>query len=186
MVTLLKRTRREPDRIASSTRERPVTIMFTDIEDSTPVVDRLGDHAYADFLRLHRRIVREQVRAHRAVEVNTWGDAFMLVFPSPCSGLRCAVAIQRAFAAYNAEHAENPIRVRIGLHVGRVVRDVDDFYGWHVVLASRIACQAAGGQVLVSSAVRKLARGRDFSFDAGRDLELKGLSGRHQVFALGW
>ena len=73
------------------------------------------------------------------------------------------------------------------MHTGEVVREADDFYGRHVNLASRIADQAQGGEILVSALLKELAEGSgEFAFDEGRDVNLKGLSGEQRVFTLVW
>lgn len=84
------------------------------------------------------------------------------------------------------------IRVRMGLHTGEVIKEGDpdgraDFFGKHVNLAARIAAQASGGEIVVSSLLKELtASGGDITFDDGREIELKGLSGTQQIYAVGW
>jgi class 3 adenylate cyclase len=79
------------------------------------------------------------------------------------------------------------VRVRIGLHNGEAIREADDFYGRHVVLASRIADEARGGEILVSSLLKELTEtAGDIDFGAGREVELKGLSGRQRMYAVAW
>ena len=82
--------------------------------------------------------------AYSGFEVKSLGDAFMPAFSSARPALQCAVAIQRAFAAYNWEHPEEPVRVRIGLHTWEFVQEMDDFFGKNVILVSRSANQAQG------------------------------------------
>ena len=111
--------------------------------------------------------------------------AFMVVFSNPRRALQCAIDIQRAMAAHN-ESAEEPVRVRIGLHTGETVQEAEDFYGRHVNLTSRIANAAEGGEILVSSLLRELTESAgDIAFGGERDVELKGL-GEQRVFAVGW
>ena len=93
-------------------------------------------------MRAHERIVREALNAHGGAEVKTMGDGFMASFTSATQALECAIAMQRAFAAHN-ETAEEPMRVRIGLHTGEVIKEVDDFFGKNVIPAARIASKAA-------------------------------------------
>jgi class 3 adenylate cyclase len=141
-------------------------------------------------LRRHNALIREQIAGHDGYEVKTIGDAFMVAFRSAKKGLDCAIAIQRAFAADSQPGAAVPhesVRVRIGLHAGEAIKDGDDFYGKNVILASRVAGKAAGGEILVSSLVRALV---ESSVDAGtfgepREVELKGLTGTHTVYAVG-
>jgi putative ABC transport system ATP-binding protein len=163
-----------------------VTIMFSDIEGFTALVERLGEASAQDLLRGHCAIVRDQVAAHGGFEVKTQGDGFMVGFSCARSALRCAVAIQRAMVAYG-EQATVPVSVRIGLHTGEAVREADDFFGRSVIVAARIAAAAGGGEILVSSVVRELARSNDeFVFDAGRELSLKGFHGMRRAYTLDW
>ena len=147
------------------------------------MMERLGDQKWMEVLREHNKIVRRNVNAHGGFEVKSEGDGFMLAFQSARKALQCAIETQRAFA----ETAEPPIRVRIGLHTGEVIREGEDFFGKHVNLAARIAGQASGGEILVSSLLKELADSAgDISFDEGREVDLKGLAGSHRVFAVDW
>lgn len=78
------------------------------------------------------------------------------------------------------------LRVRIGLHAGEAICDQGDFFGRSVIVAARIAGQARGGEIRVSSAARQRARGCGVSFDCGRHLRPKGLVGTHRVFNIVW
>jgi class 3 adenylate cyclase len=162
-----------------------VTLLFTDIEDSVPITEALGDQRWLGLLRLHNGILREEVRAHGGHEVKSQGDGFMIAFDGAHEALRCAVAIQRAVAGHH-QLAEESIHVRIGLHRGEAVRDADDFYGRHVNLASRIADEARGGEILVSADLKELTDGGEFAFGEGRGVILKGMTGTHRVFDVRW
>ena len=145
----------------------------------------LGDQRWLELLREHNAIIREQVRAYQGYEVKTEGDGFMLAFSSVRRAVECAMAIQRGIADRNAS-ADEKIEVRAGLHTGEVIQDAGDFYGKHVNLAARIADEAKGGEILVSSLLKELTEsGGDINFSDSRDVELKDL-GRQQVFAVNW
>jgi class 3 adenylate cyclase/Cdc6-like AAA superfamily ATPase len=179
--------RERPDITAHAAPDGTVTILFSDIEDSTALTERLGDEAWQELLRQHNALIRTQVRAHDGFEVKTLGDGFMLAFRSAKKGLDCAMAIQRAFAEQQTADGER-IRVRIGLHAGEAIKDGADFYGKNVILASRVAGQAKGGEILVSSLLRQLVESSiDASiFSAPREAELKGLAGTHLMYAVRW
>ena len=137
-------------------------------------------------LREHNSLVRQQVEVHGGYEVKTIGDAFMLAFGSARKALQCAVAIQRTFNDRN-ESAEERLHVRIGLHTGEVIHEAGDFYGKHVILASRIAEKAQGGEILVSSLLKELTEtASDIAFGDEQYVEFKGLSGSHRVFQVRW
>ncbi len=163
-----------------------VTILFSDIEGSTAMTERLGDLRWVEVLRAHNTLVRGQVADHGGFVVKSEGDGFMLAFQSARRALQCAIAVQKDLVQRN-ESAEEPIRVRMGLHTGEVIKEADDFFGRHVILASRIANEAKGGQILVSSLLKELTESAgDVQFDEGRELELKGLAGSHRAFAVVW
>jgi pimeloyl-ACP methyl ester carboxylesterase/class 3 adenylate cyclase len=161
-----------------------VTIMFSDIEGSTSLADRLGDKRFMDVLREHNAIIREHVQTHGGYEVKSEGDGFMVAFQSARRAIDCAAAIQHALAARN-ESAEEPVRVRMGLHSGEVIKEGEDFFGRNVILAARVAAQATGGEILVSSVLKSLVESAgDVLFDEPRSAELKGLSGTHLMYPL--
>ncbi len=111
----------------------------------------------------------------------------MLAFSSARRALECAIAIQETLGAHNTENPAEPIRVRIGLHTGEAIKEGEDFFGKTVILAARIASQAAGGQILVSSLLKALVESSgEFAFGDGREMELKGLAGSHKVFVAKW
>src|SRR5262249_17593139 len=176
-----------PNLQAHTSGDGTLTIVFTDIEGSTAMVDRLGDNRAREVLGVHNRLVREQVRAHDGFEVQCLGDGFMLVFRSARRALRCAVAIQRAFADHSVPHREAPLRVRIGLHAGETVRNADAFFGRAVYKAARVAAQAQGGEIVVSGLFRELTENaEEFRFHSRRQVELKGLGGPCEIYSVAW
>ncbi len=163
--------------------EGTVTILFSDIEASTALNERLGDLRWLELLLTHHAIVRDQVHAHGGYEVKAQGDGFMVAFASARRAVQCARAIQRAIRAHLGEQPAGPIRVRIGLHTGEAIRDEADFYGKNVVLAARITDHARGGEILASSVVKQLTESAgDIRFDNEREIELDGLDGTQTVF----
>jgi predicted ATPase len=131
-----------------------VTFLFTDIEGSTRLIEALGEDGYVDALGEHQRVLRTAFAAHGGVEVGTQGDAFLYVFTNPSQGLAAAAGGQEALAG-------GPVRVRMGLHTGRVrlTREGDDYTGREVHRAARIAATSHGGQIVVSAATRALVEG---------------------------
>jgi len=84
------------------------TVLFTDVEGSTALTQRLGDDKARELLREHERITREALKAHGGAEVKTMGDGFMASFGSATGALECAIALQRAFAERNASLPAHP------------------------------------------------------------------------------
>lgn len=164
-----------------------LTIMFTDVEGSTDLTTRLGDLRAQEFLRVHNALLREEFLAHHGFEVKGQGDGFMVVFTSAREALRCAVAIQRRLAGYNTDHADLPIRVRIGLNVGEVISEEDDFFGTAVILAARIASRAEGGEILISELLQQIiAPTGEFQTTLQGSMHLKGFQRPQRVYAVRW
>jgi len=183
----LERTlqREQPDVSASCAVDGTVTIVFTDIVDSTHMLARLGDAAWVDVIKRHNAVIEEATAAHGGTVVETQGDGSMLAFSSARRAVACAQAIQRGIDEAFADTSP-PIRVRIGIHTGDAIQESEHFFGTTVHYASRVANQACGGEVLVSSLVHELVAGDPSqpSFLEGREVELKGLEGRHRLYAL--
>jgi class 3 adenylate cyclase len=198
-----------PDLKKHAAPDGTVTIMFSDIEGSTAMADRLGDARFVEVLREHNAIIREQVKAHSGFEVKSEGDGFMVAFQSAGKALACASAIQKALAARNArvgaplgdgggavgaapgagagpETPAERVMVRMGLHAGEVIKEGEDFFGRNVIMAARVASQANGGEILTSGVVKALLQGSDVSWGGSRTVPLKGLSGEHEIWTVEW
>jgi len=163
-----------------------VTILFTDVEGSTALTERLGDAKAREVLRNHERIVREALRAHGGAEVKAMGDGFMASFSSATRALECAIAMQRAFAAHDDEHPETPIRVRIGLNAGEPIAEDEDLFGTAVNVAARIAAQAKGGEILAANVVKELAAGKGFLFADRGEVALRGFEDPVRLYEVHW
>src|SRR6185437_12500489 len=121
-----------------------VTFLFTDIEGSTTLLQRLGD-AYGPLLEAHATILRRAIAEHGGVEVSTEGDAFFAVFPMAADAIHAAAIAQRRLAS-EAWPDGSTVRVRMGLHTGEGRRGGDNYVGLDVNRAARIAAAAHGGQ----------------------------------------
>jgi class 3 adenylate cyclase len=155
-----------------------VAILFSDIEGSTALNERIGDRAWVRLIDRHDKMVSRHVRRHSGYVVKSQGDGFMIAFARPEQAVWCSMDVQRELAK-----RPNGIRVRIGIHEGKSVRRGDDLFGRNVAMAARVAAAAQGGEVLVSESVRD-AVGSDITFDDGRDVELKGFNGTHRLYAV--
>jgi class 3 adenylate cyclase len=171
------------------------TVLFTDLADSTSMMQRLGDAKGRAVLREHERITREALRAQGGTEVKTMGDGFMASFSSATRALECAIAMQRAFAEHNAAllrqaqdaHTEPvEVRVRIGLNAGEPIEEDKDLFGTAVILAARIAAKAEGGEIVVSDTVRGLVAGKGFLFSDRGDVVLRGFEDPVRLCEVRW
>ena len=176
---VVRRLKRET--VRSSTRPTgTVTVVFTDIEGSTEVLEQLGEERARLLFRDHDALVRSLLDRHSGTEVEKEGDSFMLAFAGARPAVQCALAIQRALA-------EHPIRVRMGINTGDVVSEDDRYFGRTIYLAARVSALADGRQILVSDLTRSLVGDFPEARFADRgEHELKGLSGRHRVWEVEW
>jgi class 3 adenylate cyclase len=146
-----------------------VAVMFTDIEGSTRLLERLGDAAALAIVRRHFALLRAAVDRHRGHEVKSLGDGLMVVFEAVDDAVECAAAMQAAVACEG-----EGVGLRIGIHAGEPVREENDYFGTPVIIARRLCDTAAPGQTLVSQLVSRLVAEHEFESLGG--IALKGLS----------
>ena len=167
--------------------EGTLTFLFTDMVGSTVLTRALGVDKARDLFRAHHELIRREIQSFGGFEVKTLGDGFMVVFVSAAKAVQCAIGIQKGLVAYNQEHLEAPLSVRIGMNSGDALREGEDFFGLAVSLAARIAKRAAGGQILVSERVKEaagLAPGYDYVLK-GR-FQLSGFPRRRPLYEVVW
>jgi class 3 adenylate cyclase/pimeloyl-ACP methyl ester carboxylesterase len=172
-----------------------VTVLFTDMEGSTTLTQRLGDAKAQEVLRAHNSIVRDALKACGGSEIKHTGDGIMASFPSASRALECAIAVQRAFEEYNAAllrqaqdaHTEPvEVRVRIGLNAGEPIEEEKDLFGTAVQLAARICARAEPGQILVPTVVRELAAGKGFLLADLGEVALRGFEDPVRLYEVRW
>ena len=154
-----------------------VTLVFTDVEGSTRLLQELGRDAYLAALDGQRRLVRAACARHGGYEVDTAGDGFFYAF-APAG--EAVAAVEEAMARPGARRR---IRVRVGLHTGEPGLDPPKYVGLDVHKAARIMGAGHGGQVLLSQATRELVDGRELR-DLG-DHRLKDFDEPVRLFQLG-
>ena len=159
-----------------------VAVLFTDLVGHTQMMSRLGDAKGRDVLREHEVITRQMLKANGGTEVKTMGDGFMASFGSVTKAVECAVALQRAFAEREGE----PLNVRVGLNAGEPIEEDGDLFGATVILASRIAAKAEGGEILVADTVRGLCSGKVFLFADRGEFVAKGFQEPVRVYEVRW
>ena len=131
-----------------------VTLLFTDIEGSTRLLQHLGPR-YADLLAAHHRLLRETFEAQGGTELGSAGDGLYVSFPSARAALAAAVTAQQAIAGHEWP-AESQVRVRMGLHTGEPRAAETGYVGVDVHIAARIGAAGHGGQILISQTTRDL------------------------------
>ena len=160
------------------------TILFTDLEGSTELVEALETSTFMALLTDHDAIIRRALVAKQGREVKHTGDGIMASFDEVASALECALAVKAGFAAWAESGRKPAVRVRVGLAAGEPVDHNDDLFGATVNLASRICNAAEPGSVLVSDVVQELGSESGFVFAEVDRRELKGFSGPIQLFEL--
>src|ERR1700732_404192 len=131
-----------------------VTLLFTDIEGSTRLLQQFGER-YTGVLADCRRLLREAFARYHGAEVDTQGDAFFVVFARATDAVAAAVLIQRALASHLWPEGV-AVRVRVGLHTGEPILTSEGDIGVDVHMAARIMHAGHGGQVLLSRLTRDL------------------------------
>jgi pimeloyl-ACP methyl ester carboxylesterase/class 3 adenylate cyclase len=153
------------------------TVLFTDIVSSTERAAELGDRRWAELIASHHALVRRQLDVFRGRELDTAGDGFFASFDGPARGIRCACAIA-------ASVRELGLDIRAGLHTGECELIGDKLGGIAVNIGARVATQAGPGEVLVTSTVKDLVAGSGIRFADRGVVELKGVPGKWQLFAV--
>ena len=163
-----------------------VTVLFTDMVDSTRLSSELSVEAADELRQRHFSLLRQSVAASGGVEVKNLGDGMMVVFSAASSALECAVAMQQGVERENRTSL-TPVGLRIGVSCGEATREDDDYFGDPVVEASRLCARAAGGQVLVSDLVKGMAGRRStYPLEQIGALELKGLPEAVETYEIRW
>lgn len=159
-----------------------VAVVFTDMVDSTTLMEQLGESRWIELFDWHSENVKQQTRMFGGSVVKSQGDGFMLAFPAVGSAAACAIGLQREI---NKGFEGIDFQVRIGIHSGNATEEGGDFFGRTVVVASRLSASANPGEILVS-AESSIDLGSAFPLGSPRTLTLKGLTGNHRAAPLEW
>jgi streptogramin lyase len=149
--------------------------MFTDVVGSTDLARELGDQRWARLLEVHRRIIRQELRANRGREIDTAGDGFFAVFESPADAVRCAFVAARKVQDLGLD-------IRAGVHFGEVERSGAHTHGIVVHTGARVMSLAGPAEVLITQTVKDLVAGARFGIAERGVVELKGVPGRWTIF----
>jgi len=162
---------------ADSGRRKLLTVVFTDIVDSTARASDAGDRDWAERLDSHDAMVCQQLPLHRGTEINTTGDGFVATFLGPGRAIDAALAIRD-----DARHLG--LEIRGGLHTGEIETRGNDITGMAVNIAARVIAHATAGEILVSRTVADLVAGGGFRFQERGEHVLKGVPGSWVVLAV--
>ncbi len=167
-------------------RAGPVTVLFTDIENSTAMTRELGDAGAQLVVRAHNLVVREALTMCNGKEVKHTGDGIMASFTKTSDSLDAAMQMQREAAGYNAQHPDKPLYLKIGINAGEPIAEDDDLFGSTVQLSARIVDQAQKGEILVSETVRGICSGKEYKFKSRGAFPMKGFDVDPVLFEVVW
>jgi len=160
----------EPDRVL-------LTVLFTDIVDSTHRISEIGDRRWRELLANHHALIRRELSRYRGREVGTAGDSFLATFDGPARAVRCAQSAGDAVRQLGME-------IRAGLHTGEVELMGETVGGMAVHIGARVSALARANEVLVSSTVKDLVAGSGLQFEDRGTHMLKGVPGEWHLFAV--
>lgn len=133
-----------------------VTIMFTDMANSTSMTQELGDAAAQDVIRAHNTIVRNALAAHRGKEVKHTGDGIMATFDDAIDAVRASIEIQEKADEHTAKWPRLALRLRIGMNSGEPIVEENDYFGATVQIAARVCASAGIGQIWLGESTKEL------------------------------
>jgi class 3 adenylate cyclase len=162
---------------ARSLKRSRLTLLFTDIVESTQTVERLGDEAWLTLHTRHDALVRARLARFGGREITSTGDGFFAVFQAPAAGIHCAVEIRQSLQKLG-------LRIRCGLHTSECLVSGYEVSGLAVHIAARIAAAARPNEILVSRVVKEQAADIDVEFVDGHLQALRGVSNEHELFTV--
>jgi len=172
------------DSVRSAAVSTARTFVFTDIVNSTNLIEAIGDDAWVDVSRWHDETLRKLFARHHGEELDHAGDGFFVAFDGPADAVACAVAIQQRLAGHRRTHGFAP-QVRIGIHATSAARSGETYRGKGVHEAARIAALAMGGQIVASrSTVDGLTD--PVGYSDPRDVSLKGIAQPVEIVTIDW
>ncbi len=160
----------EPDRVL-------VTVLFTDIGDSTKHAAEMGDRRWRDLIESHNKLMHTEIDRFRGRVVKSTGDGFLATFDGPARAIRCALAVSE-------EMRRLGIEIRAGLHTGEVELIDDDVGGITVHTAARVLAEARASEVWTSRTVKDLVAGSKFRFSERGTYNFKGVPGDWPLFTV--
>jgi class 3 adenylate cyclase len=159
------------------------TFLTTDICDSTPLVEAIGDGAWVGLVGWHDRTLRELFGQYGGEEVDHSGDGFFVAFPDATRALACAAAVQRRLAAHRRTNGFAP-EVRIGVHAAEASRSAAGYSGKGVHEAARVGALGGPGEIYASLATARLGDG--LAYSEPQTVTLKGISEPLEVVTIDW
>jgi class 3 adenylate cyclase len=178
---LLKRSRKGIART-----RKWVTVVFTDIVDSTQHWHELGDIEARIQLDQHDRLLKAVVKEFDGVLVKTIGDSLMVTFELPDNAIRAAIAMQHVLEEHREKNPDFELKIRIGIHRGQALVEEDDVYGNTVNVAARVESQAGSGEIIVSDWVISAIDRDNYSLSRIGSFVPKGKTASLLLYRVNW
>jgi class 3 adenylate cyclase len=164
-----------------------LTLMLSDIADADALAAQLGPERWAQLIGDHHLLVERLVAHHDGRVIRFEQDGFLASFNSAHGGLHAALDLQRTFTSDDGAVDRGGLALRIGLHSGFVIGTSHEPLGRNVVLATRIAAYARGGEILVSSTLKQYTEtDPTVRFEPRGEHHFKGLHGEHEIYSVVW
>src|ERR1700684_4139773 len=133
------------------------TLLFSDLVNSTEILQSVGDEAGERLFEAHHKLITDAVAGNGGEELEWLGDGVLAAFPSTADAVRCAISIEQT--------ARRPVagarfEIRVGIHFGEVMRRDGGYFGMPLVVARRLCDRASSGQILCSQIVWGLLAAR--------------------------
>ena len=154
-----------------------VTVLFTDIVESTKRAAEMGDRRWRDLIESHNKLMRTEINRFSGRVVKSTGDGFLATFDGPARAIHCAFAVSE-------EVRRLGIEIRTGLHTGEVELIDGDVGGITVHTAARVLAEARASEVWTSRTVKDLVAGSKFKFSERGTYNFKGVPGDWPLFTV--
>lgn len=177
---------RDWNRKADPSAGRKMTVVFTDMVDSTNMTQQRGDAGAQEIVRRHNLIVRNALARFGGNEVKHTGDGIMASFLSAAEAVEAMMTVQRQIAEHNRRMPGQTLHVRIGLNAGEPIQEEDDLFGSTVQLAARVCAAAEADQILCTASVMELAERPSSLFRSAGPKTLKGFRDPVLVYQIMW
>lgn len=165
---------------------KPITILFTDIVDSTRYWDTKGDIKGRLMVDQHNRLVFPVIKKFRGKVIKTIGDSVMASFSSPKNALRAGVGIQQALEDYRNKNKRFKLEIRIGMHTGKALIEKNDVFGDAVNVAARVEGMAKANEILISGSTEKKIKRSEYALSKKTSFIPKGKKTTIAVFKCDW
>jgi class 3 adenylate cyclase len=170
--------------ISSSRKE--VTMLFTDMKDSTSLWEAMGDVAGRMMIDQHNKLLFPVIRKFRGKVVKTIGDAIMARFKKPGNAVKAAIVMQQVLDKQRLQDPDFKVHIRIGVHTGRAVVEKGDVYGDVVNVAARVESQAPSDHILVSGVTAEKLEKSEYKLTESGSFTPKGKRQKIIVFTSDW